>query len=34
VHVLYSHKHHLSPRLRVFIDWVAEQFRNETVFVE
>lgn len=28
VHVLYSHTRHLSPRLRVFIDWVAEQFRE------
>jgi DNA-binding transcriptional LysR family regulator len=28
VHVLYSHKHQLSPRLRVFIDWVASQFRG------
>ncbi len=34
VHALYSHKHHLSPRLRVFIDWVAEQFRNKTAFAE
>ncbi|MER8672120.1 LysR family transcriptional regulator [Mesorhizobium sp. M1156] len=30
VHALYSHKHQLSPRLRVFIDWVAEQFRDKT----
>lgn len=30
VHALYSHKHQLSPRLRVFIDWVAEQFRNKS----
>lgn len=29
VHALYSHKHQLSPRLRVFIDWVAQQFRND-----
>ncbi|HEY1856751.1 LysR family transcriptional regulator [Acidocella sp.] len=29
VHVLYSHRRHLSPRLRVFIDWVAEQFRHK-----
>jgi DNA-binding transcriptional LysR family regulator len=28
VHVLYSHTRHLSPRLRVFIDWMAEQFRE------
>lgn len=28
VHVLYSHTRQLSPRLRVFIDWVAEQFRE------
>ena len=28
VHVLYSHRRQLSPRLRVFIDWVAEQFRE------
>jgi DNA-binding transcriptional LysR family regulator len=28
VHVLYSHTRHLSPRLRVFIDWMAEQFRD------
>src|SRR5271168_5346793 len=28
VHVLYSHTRQLSPRLRVFIDWVAEQFRD------
>lgn len=34
VHALYSHKHQLSPRLRVFIDWVAEQFRNKSGFVE
>lgn len=27
VHVLYSHTRQLSPRLRVFIDWMAEQFR-------
>ena len=27
VHVLYSHTRHLSPRLRVFIDWMAEQYR-------
>jgi DNA-binding transcriptional LysR family regulator len=28
VHVLYSHTRQLSPRLRVFIDWMAEQFRD------
>lgn len=28
VHVLYSHKSQLTPRLRVFIDWMAEQFRQ------
>jgi DNA-binding transcriptional LysR family regulator len=28
VHVLYSHRRQLPPRLRVFIDWVAEQFRE------
>jgi DNA-binding transcriptional LysR family regulator len=28
VHALYSHTRHLSPRLRVFIDWMAEQFRD------
>ena len=28
VHVLYSHRRQLTPRLRVFIDWVAEQFRE------
>jgi DNA-binding transcriptional LysR family regulator len=28
VHVLYSHPRQLSPRLRVFIDWMAEQFRE------
>jgi DNA-binding transcriptional LysR family regulator len=27
VHVLYSHTRQLSPRLRVFLDWMAEQFR-------
>lgn len=30
VHVLYSHTRLLSPRLRVFIDWMAEQFRERT----
>jgi len=28
VHVLYSHTRQLSPRLRVFIDWMVEQFRE------
>jgi DNA-binding transcriptional LysR family regulator len=28
VHVLYSRTRQLSPRLRVFIDWMAEQFRE------
>ncbi|WP_293392920.1 LysR family transcriptional regulator [Nevskia sp.] len=28
VHALYSHKRQLSPRVRVFIDWVAEQYRD------
>jgi len=28
VHVLYSHTRQLSPCLRVFIDWTAEQFRE------
>jgi DNA-binding transcriptional LysR family regulator len=28
VHALYSHTRQLSPRLRVFIDWMAEQFRG------
>lgn len=27
VHALYSHTRQLSPRLRVFLDWMAEQFR-------
>jgi DNA-binding transcriptional LysR family regulator len=30
VHVLYSHTRQLSPRLRVVIDWMAEQFRAMT----
>ena len=30
VHVLYSHKRQLSPRLRAFIEWAAEQFRSRT----
>jgi DNA-binding transcriptional LysR family regulator len=28
IHVLYSQMRHLSPRLRAFIDWMAEQFRE------
>jgi DNA-binding transcriptional LysR family regulator len=28
VHVLYSHTRRLSPRPRVVIDWMAEQFRS------
>jgi DNA-binding transcriptional LysR family regulator len=28
VQALYSHTRQLSPRLRVFIDWMAEQFRD------
>ena len=28
VHVLYSHTRQLSPRLRVVIDWMSEQFRS------
>lgn len=28
IHVLYSHTRQLSPRLRVVIDWMAEQFRS------
>jgi DNA-binding transcriptional LysR family regulator len=28
IHLLYSHTRQLSPRLRVFIEWVAEQFRS------
>ena len=30
VHLLCSHTRQLSPRLRVFIEWVAEQFRSWT----
>jgi DNA-binding transcriptional LysR family regulator len=30
VHLLYSPTRQLSPRLRVFIEWVAEQFRSRT----
>ncbi|GAU80289.1 LysR family transcriptional regulator [Bosea sp. BIWAKO-01] len=31
VHVLYSHTRQLSPRVRVVIDWMAEQFRSRPV---
>jgi DNA-binding transcriptional LysR family regulator len=31
VNVLYSHTRQLSPRLRVVIDWMAEQFRSLAV---
>jgi DNA-binding transcriptional LysR family regulator len=34
VHVLYSHTRQLSPRLRVFIDWMAEQFRDRLSPIE
>lgn len=30
VHALYSPTRQLSPRLRVFIDWMAEQYRQRT----
>ena len=30
VSVLYPRAKHLSPRLRAFIDWLAERFRAET----
>jgi DNA-binding transcriptional LysR family regulator len=30
VHVLYSHTRQLSPRLRVVIDWMVEQYRERT----
>jgi DNA-binding transcriptional LysR family regulator len=30
VHLLYSHTRQLSLRLRVFIDWMAEQYRGRT----
>jgi DNA-binding transcriptional LysR family regulator len=32
VHMLYAPTHHLSPRLRVFIEWVAGQFRSRIRF--
>ncbi|HWL57100.1 MAG TPA: LysR family transcriptional regulator [Paracoccus sp. (in: a-proteobacteria)] len=28
VHALYLHTHQLSPRLRVFLDWLSAQYRN------
>src|SRR3984957_15478394 len=28
VYILYSHTRHLTPRLRVFIDWVIERYRG------
>jgi DNA-binding transcriptional LysR family regulator len=28
VHVLYPHSRQLSPRVRVFIDWLAGEFRR------
>jgi DNA-binding transcriptional LysR family regulator len=28
VYLLYSHRRQLSPRLRIFIDWVAERYRT------
>ena len=31
VYLLYSHTRQLSPRLRVFIDWVAERYRVSAV---
>lgn len=31
VHVLYSHTRQLSPRLRVFLDWVTVQYRTGSV---
>jgi DNA-binding transcriptional LysR family regulator len=31
VHVLYSPTRQLTPRLRVFIDWMAEQYRQRTI---
>jgi DNA-binding transcriptional LysR family regulator len=34
VHVLYSHTRQLSPRLRVFTDWMAEQYRGRTLQVD
>jgi DNA-binding transcriptional LysR family regulator len=30
VHVLYSHTRQLSPRVRVLIDWMAQQFRTKS----
>jgi DNA-binding transcriptional LysR family regulator len=34
VHVLYLPTRQLSPRLRVFIDWMAQQFRSRTAPAE
>ena len=31
VYLFYSHRRQLSPRLRVFIDWVAERYRRASV---
>ncbi|QEL27120.1 LysR family transcriptional regulator (plasmid) [Bosea sp. F3-2] len=31
VHVLYSHARQLSPRVRVVIEWMAEQFRSRMI---
>jgi len=28
VHALYSHTRQLSPRLRVFLDWMTQQYRQ------
>ncbi len=28
VSVLYPHNRHMSPRVRVFVDWISEQFAN------
>jgi DNA-binding transcriptional LysR family regulator len=28
VYLLYSNRRQISPRLRVFIDWVAERYRG------
>jgi DNA-binding transcriptional LysR family regulator len=34
VHVLYSPTRQLSPRLRVVIDWMVEQFRERSTAQE
>jgi DNA-binding transcriptional LysR family regulator len=34
IQVLYSHTRQLSPRLRVFIDWMVEQFRDRLLPTE